>query len=118
MEKQNNTKLIGRFVLLMVLFAAISIAATHKAYGFDTLALVQVIGFKENGNVLLLNSDNQVMPEVEPPKFKLEKGYLVIVDIEVKYENGNLMTKKIRIDDVLDSGNDKKKPASTGSMGI
>ena len=118
MEKQNNIRFISRFVLLIVLFAAISIAATHKAYGFDTLAIMQVIGFKENGNVLLLNSDNQIMPEVEPPKLKLEKGYLVIVDIKVKYENGNLMIKRIRIEDILDSRNDKKKPASTDSKGI
>lgn len=118
MEKQNKFRFISRFVLLMVLFAVTSIAVTHKAYGFDTLALMHVIGFKENGNVLLLNSDNQVMPEVEPPKFKLEKGNLVIVDIKVKYENGNLMIKNLRIDNVLDSRNDKKKPASRSSKGI
>ncbi len=118
MEKQSNIRFISRFVLLVMLFAATSIAVTHKAYGFDTLALMKVIGFRENGNVLLLNSDNQVMPEVEPPKFKLEKGNLVIVDINVRYGNGNLMIERIRIDDILEKGKDKKKPASSDSMGI
>ena len=118
MKKQNKFRVISRFVLLVMFFAVVPISATKDVYAFDTLALMQVIGFNENGNVLLLNSDNQVMPEVEPPKFKLEKGYLVIVDINVKYENGNLLIEKIRIDDVLEKGEKQKNPASMGLKGI
>jgi hypothetical protein len=118
MENQNNIRFISRFVLLVVLLAAVSTSVSQKADAFDTLALMKVIGFKENGNVLLLNSDNQMMPEVEPPKFRLEKGNTVIVDINVKYENGNLMIEKIRIDDILGKGKNKKKPDSSDSKGI
>ena len=118
MENQNNIRFISKFVLLVMLFAAVSICVIQNADAFDTLAVMKVIGFKANGNVLLLNSDNQIMPEVEPPKFKLEKGNTVIVNINVKYENGNLMIERIRIDDVLEKGKDKKKPASSDSMGI